>query len=312
MLDFPHINNASDLVTTRAEVRAGFVAMALEKNRRSVPFVEEARALKVLAATARKPTELLEVKGIRPALLTASGLSDKALNHLEDEDKDEAIRGLIEQFLDPAGDDFVDELVYRFLLIKGDSLGGSMRNVAGYLAEQIFKRSVIAALNVRKIDFVWLSKNSKKWLNGDKLGTDVEDVVGLHWKQNGLRTLVFNKTVQFIKKNIDICLISSSPDEWADAMKVASNYVALGELKGGIDPAGADEHWKTARSALDRITTGFSKEGCEIETFFIGAAIESAMAIEIWEWLQSGKLHNAGNLTDKKHIASVCGWLVEI
>lgn len=312
MPQFSHIKAASDLVTTRAEVRAGFVAMALEKNRRAVPFVEEARALKVLAMNAKKPAELIQVQGIRPALLTASGLSDKALNHLEETDKDEAIRGLIEQFLDPAGDDFIDELVYRFLLIKGDSLGGSMRNVAGYLAEQIFKRSVIAALNVRKINFLWLSKNSKQWLDGGKISTDVEDVIGLHWMKSNPRTLVFNKNVKFIKKNIDICLISSLPDKWDEAMVVASNYVALGELKGGIDPAGADEHWKTARSALDRITVGFSKEGHEIETFFIGAAIENAMAVEIWDWLQSGKLHNAGNLTDKDHIASVCGWLVEV
>ena len=28
------------------------------------------------------------------------------------------------------------------------------------------------------------------------------------------------------------------------------HYLACGELKGGIDPAGADEHWKTAGKAL--------------------------------------------------------------
>src|SRR5690606_10048928 len=127
---------------------------------------------------------------------------------------------------------------------------------------------------------------------------------GLHWKIGLPRTLVFNKGVKFIRKNIDICLVSSLPDQCADAMESAANYVALGELKGGIDPAGADEHWKTARSALDRITEGFSKEGQEIKTFFIGAAIERAMATEIWDWLQSGKLHNAGNLTDKDHVAA--------
>lgn len=51
-------------------------------------------------------------------------------------------------------------------------------------------------------------------------------------------------------------------------------YLALGELKGGIDPAGADEHWKTANSALQRIRTGFAKKSLTPYTFFIGAAIE--------------------------------------
>lgn len=35
-----HLSESDGLVTTRAEVRAGFVAMALEKNRRATPLVE--------------------------------------------------------------------------------------------------------------------------------------------------------------------------------------------------------------------------------------------------------------------------------
>lgn len=312
MKKLAHLKSATDLITTRAEVRAGFIAMALEKNRRAVPFVEEARALKAAALQAERPSDLLAISSIKPALLTASGLSDKALNHLQEEDKKEAIRGLIEEFLEPAGDDFVDELVYRFLLIRGDSLGGAMRNIAGFLAEQIFKRSVIAALRIRKKDFLWLSKKSRTWLKGEVLGDDIEDVAGIHWNGSAKRTLLLNKNVGFIRKNIDICLLQSSHDGWEQAMSNAKSYVALGELKGGIDPAGADEHWKTARSALERIISGFNKEEHNVNAFFIGAAIEAAMAEEIWDWLETGKLKNAGNLTDKDHVASVCGWLVEL
>jgi len=36
-------------------------------------------------------------------------------------EKKEVIRGLIENFLEPAGKKFVEELVFRFLLIHGDS-----------------------------------------------------------------------------------------------------------------------------------------------------------------------------------------------
>lgn len=55
----------------------------------------------------------------------------------------------------------------------------------------------------------------------------------------------------------------------------------LGELKGGIDPAGADEHWKTANTALDRIRNSFANVGYSVKTSFVGAAIANAMAVEI-------------------------------
>ena len=312
MNTFDHISGSDDLVTTRAEVRAGFVAMALEKNRRAIPFVEEGRALKAAASKASKASDLLNMTDLRPALLTASGLSAKALNHLEESDKTDAISGLVEQFLEPAGDDFVDELIYRFLLIKGDSLGGSMRNVAGFLAEQLFKRSIISALKVRDVSFLWESKKAKKWIKGCFPIDSTDDVNGIYWQGNSDRTLIFNKTIPFISKNIDICLLSSNPRNVSSDIKVPNKYIALGELKGGIDPAGADEHWKTARTAIERILKGFKEKGVSVQTVFIGAAIEKAMSEEIWNWLQNGKLSNAGNLTDKDHVASVSDWLVSL
>jgi len=41
-----HLKSAADLETTNEAVRAGFAALALEKNRRATPYVEQARALK--------------------------------------------------------------------------------------------------------------------------------------------------------------------------------------------------------------------------------------------------------------------------
>ncbi len=90
-----HIQSSDDLVTTYEATRAGFVALALEKNRRATPYVAEARALQEAAAQAESPATLLEIKGIEMGLLTAAGLSDKSLVHLLPEDKVEAINGLI-------------------------------------------------------------------------------------------------------------------------------------------------------------------------------------------------------------------------
>ncbi len=37
-----HLSGSTDLVTTYEETRAGFVSLALEKNRRATPFIEQA------------------------------------------------------------------------------------------------------------------------------------------------------------------------------------------------------------------------------------------------------------------------------
>lgn len=81
------IKSAKDLVTSREETRAGFISLALEKNYLAVSYIEEAKVLKALANKVKKPIDLLSVKDLRVGLLTASGLSDKSLNHLTERDK---------------------------------------------------------------------------------------------------------------------------------------------------------------------------------------------------------------------------------
>jgi hypothetical protein len=82
-----HLNSSSDLVTSYEATRAGFVSLAIEKSRQATPFVQQARALKVAASTARTPMELLKMPDIEASLLTAAGVSDKAVVCLHEEDK---------------------------------------------------------------------------------------------------------------------------------------------------------------------------------------------------------------------------------
>lgn len=42
-----HLTSSRDLETSYEAVRAGGVAMALEKNRRATPYIDEARALRL-------------------------------------------------------------------------------------------------------------------------------------------------------------------------------------------------------------------------------------------------------------------------
>ena len=164
-----HLSSSNDLITSYEAIRAGFIALALEKNRRATPFVAQARALKVSASQAKSPPDLLNIEEIQSALLTAAGISDKAVKYLQPQDKTEAIQGLIQNFLDPAGIDFIEELVFRFLLIRGDTLGGSMRNVGGNLAQRKLTRAIISNLRIAGNSYRWLHSLNNTWT---KMGDD--------------------------------------------------------------------------------------------------------------------------------------------
>jgi len=310
-----HLKSKKDLETSYEAIRAGFVSLALEKNRRATPFVAEARALKAACSKAARPVDLLKISEIQRALLTAAGLSDKAVGHLRDSDKREAIKRLIENFLEPAGASFAEELVFRFLLTRGDALGGSMRNIGGFMAQKKLTRSIIAHLRLAGTPCQWLHADTHAWAMLPHDNADIElQLRGLSWSAGkGMRTLIYNLTVPFIRNNVDLSLFDCPPEDLTK--EVQGNpavYLALGELKGGIDPAGADEHWKTARTALDRIQKGFAKQKVKPRTFFIGAAIEKTMASEIWALLRRGVIENAANLTDDGQIASVTRWLCSL
>ncbi|MFH1087577.1 MAG: type II restriction endonuclease [Chloroflexota bacterium] len=310
-----HLRSSDDLVTTYEATRAGFVALALEKNRCATPHVSEARALQEAATQASMPTDLLKIKGIQAGLLTAAGVSDKALAHLTAEDRRQAIKGLIENFLEPAGVRFVEELVFRFLLIRGDRLGGSMRNIGGALAQRKLTLAILSALKIGGIKYRWQHAKADNWADMADDDSEIElSLRGINWQHSGRnRTLIYNLTVPLVKNNVDLCLFNLGPEELeAGKYALPESYIALGELKGGIDPAGADEHWKTAGTALGRIREAFSKAGYSPHTFFVGAAVEKKMADEIWHQLKDGTLGNAANLNEDKQIASITRWLCNL
>jgi len=312
------IQKAEDLVTSREQTRAGFITLALEKNYLASPYIDEAKALHALASKISSPIDLLSQNDLKVGLLSAAGLSDKSLNYLTEDDKTLAIKGLIEKFLEPAGDNFVDELVYRYLLTKGDALGGKARNLAGSLGERKFLRSMISVFSLSGIQFQWKDSETNTWLSKPDDDTDFEKrIKGFFWKKdNKNRILLMNITVPVVGKNIDLSILDGNIEKLDKTSESiihdSTKYLSLGELKGGIDPAGADEHWKTANSALERIRNSFSKNKLNPKTFFIGAAIESSMASEIFKQLQKKLLNNAANLTSDKQLTSICEWIINL
>lgn len=214
-----HLRSSDDLITTYEATRAGFVALALEKNRRATPHVSEARALQEAASKARTPTDLLKIKEIKAGLITAAGLSDKALVHLSAVDKAEAVDGLIKNFLEPAGARFVEELVFRFLLIHGDALGGSMRNIGGALAQRRLTRAILSTLTIAGIKYQWQHTKTRKWVNMTNEDSEIElSLRGIYWRRSGHnRTLIYNLTVPLTKNNVDLCLFNIAPEELEDS-----------------------------------------------------------------------------------------------
>ena len=317
-----HLQSSDDLVTTYEATRAGFVALALEKNRRASPYVAEARALQEAANLAKSPADLLNIHGIDMGLLTAAGLSDKSLAYLTPEDKIDAINGLIKNFLEPAGANFVEELVFRFLLTRGDTLGGSMRNVGGALAQRKLTRTILSTLTIAGQRYHWQHSRTKKWIGMTNDDAEIElSLRGLSWESDlGRRTLIYNLNIPLVKSNVDICLFDLAPEALPankshniKPVQLEPYTIALGELKGGIDPAGADEHWKTAQAALNRIRQSFADAGHLLPlTFFVGAAIERRMATEIWKQLESQTLSNAANLNEENQVASISRWLCSL
>ena len=313
------ITSADSLVTSYEQTRAGFLSIALEKNRVGDPFVKNALAFKAMVAHTNSPDDFLTMASIRPFLLTAAGLSDKSMNYLTEQDQTIAIQELIDKFLKPAGNDYIDEATFRYLLIKGDAVGGTMRNKIGALGQEKLLRAIFSSIDVRGVKCKWLENvpKTKNWQQKQYGESGIESrVKAVQWEnENGSRLLIFNAKVLIVKKNVDICLYNGSISDYdgGKIVKDSSRAIMLGELKGGIDPAGADEHWKTANTALERIRNSFSfRAGSPIKTSFVGAAIENAMADEIYSQLQNGIMDNAANLTNINQLVEYCNWLIEL
>ena len=314
---YGHIKKPEDLITSYSETRSGFITIALEKNRRATPFIEEARILQHRIKKITTPEKLLEIPNIKIGLIAASGISDKAASHLGDDGCLTAIKEFIEKFLIPAGSKFKEELIFRFLLTRGDTLGGKMRNIVGALAQRKLCIAIISALKMSGRIFFILLNTPNQWISSEEINddTEIEYLRGISWKtnRNKNRTLYFNITVPVVRNNIDMILLNkSNTDDMKTLIGDCKNYVALGELKGGIDPAGADEHWKTAKTAIDRIKEAFKRNDHIPYIFFVGAAIENKMATELFDDLKAKYINNAANLTKPEHITALSDWLIDI
>lgn len=291
-----YIQKSKDLQTSHSAIRDGFLSVALLKTEKAKPYIAEAKKFREALMAATSVTDLLSLTEYRNALVSACGFSDKAKSKLTDEELNAAVREVLDRIHKEAGKEFRDVILFRYLLTKGDTLGGSMRNIAGASAGVKFIERILDQLSDRKI---------KTRLIRNKTGK----IQRIFW--NG-RMLLFDTKPKLINKNIDVILLNSGNAELSEdeLLSNENQYIACGELKGGIDPAGADEHWKTANSALGRIRKAFGRKCPAL--FFVGAAIEASMAKEIFSQLKRNKLSYAANLNNNNQVDDLVNWLIHL
>ena len=75
-----YITSPESLVTTHEETRAGFLRIALEKNRVGDPFVKNALAFKAMVAHTHSAEELLTIAAVRRFSLPQRGFLKNLLH----------------------------------------------------------------------------------------------------------------------------------------------------------------------------------------------------------------------------------------
>ena len=221
----------------------------------------------------------------------------------------------IDEVLAMSGKKYIDEIVYRYLMALGEQLGGHMRNRIGNLARGKLVRQIVAQLKIAGVEFKYFLDGDKVWTSQSRFNTDAaERVKALTWKNGDrIRTFLNNVNVKGLSKNVDMVLLEKdlrtiTPSEMKKALGDTKAIMMMGELKGGIDPAGGDEHWKTARGALERIRKAYKR----VDILFICASIEKAMSREIYSMFQMGDLNCVANLTDDNQLGSACEWIIKL
>jgi hypothetical protein len=200
----------------------------------------------------------------------------------------------------------------------GDSLGGMSRNEIGRIASGQIVRMLASHLHQKGLlnSIIYRLKGR---FDEDEESTqaDYGDDQILFISPNHNLEMELSRLDDYRVKYREITLnngnrlLINRQLEWSNAegksYKIGPDMVSqtheidlkwAGELKGGADPAGSDEHWKTATQALGRIREACEKTGRpKPELSFIATIIVERVAIEAQQWIEQDKLTSVYNLT---------------
>jgi hypothetical protein len=306
-----HIQSATDLETSYEATCQGFRDQAKAKAERATPYVEKASQFWEELQQCTTSAQVLKNPRLQEDLISTAGVSAKAKQYLEPQDIERILSGIIEGIPDDHKKQFREELFYRYLLCKGGSFDGEMKNYTGAEAGRLIVARLLDALEVKHDPSVWFKGRRRPEKLPEARGpAGSRKVQKIAWPN---RILVFDKKPPVIEKNVDLLLLDATvPMTEKSLMNNADCYLACGELKGGIDPAAIDQRWPAAKSFFDTVTSAFDKKRTKPALFFVAAAISKSLAKELFERLQNGKLSYAANLTVPLQVEKLVSWLVTL
>lgn len=208
------------------------------------------------------------------------------------------------------------EMAYTNL---GESFGGSWRNEVGRLAYAevlsplalyLHRRGVLASI-LYKLKGRIIAQEEEETINRRQTYTlNLTESIDLDEK---LRQLEEQRIIyrEFLLKNghrLQIDRQITWRDDKGKPYKIGPDLSSLsedekvlfwsGELKGGADPAGSDEHWKTATRAFDRILEAAERTNRpKPKLSFIATIFVERVAREAEMLIAQGKLYSVYNLT---------------
>lgn len=288
------ITSAKDLVTQKTDTMNGFIEQAKEKRKDIIKYTKTLNYFLLNKHLIRDIHIARQDKLIMQFLTAAAMLSQKSLLYFSIEDQNRIISEIIDfsKFNDK---EYLEQLKHQYLINCGESLGGSMRNIIGQKAQNYFISTILETLQQKGYQFnIVRSKKDK--------------IVQISWKD---RAIFFDKKPKIVGKSIDFIVVKGNSAKNNDIENL-DDYIICGELKGGVDPAGADEHWKTGLSALNRIDKVFNDYNKKRPILiFLGSAIASFMAGEIFHLLEKKWLGAAANINNNLQLQNIVNLIIE-
>src|SRR5437868_1774518 len=200
------ISGPAQLETTHAATCKGFLELASAKSQKAAPYIKDAVGFWDELAKVHSPQELLTRPTLRDALISTAGVSAKTLQYLQPADVDKIIVGILDGISPERRKQFREEVFYRYLLTRGASLDGEMRNYIGAVAAMIFVVAVVDALQVKHDPSVYFAEEkTPKRLPEARTFARTHKTQKIEWEH---RTLLFDKKPGIIGKNVDAILLN--------------------------------------------------------------------------------------------------------
>jgi hypothetical protein len=215
---------------------------------------------------------------------------------------------------------------YRHIVMMaanlGDSLGGTSRNEVGRIAMMRVINPLIRYLHSHgQLSKILYSLKGQIVINYD----DEEETEGIGAVKRKRQKIIPETDIDDLLEHFETYrvlyheletingsrLLLNRQLKWEDASekkhKVGPDLHSqvgevdifwAGELKGGADPAGSDEHWKTATEALERILRAAeATKRQKPMSSFIATILVDRVARDAQSWIEQGKLTSVYNLT---------------